>query len=135
MENMLFAHKPNLCSVHPQEPQVLSVRDQVAASVTAALVPAHQFLARLQPYNAWLQLDVPAYIASLEVSRALLLFLMHRAGCCPQGSGCRRAEMKTTIWHPCDHNFGIPNRKASSPCRQKVRSSLYRTSRVRWPSM
>ena len=69
MENMLFAHKPNLCSVHPQEPQVLFVRDQVAASVTAALVPAHQFLAKLQTYNAWLQLDVPAYITSLEVSR------------------------------------------------------------------
>lgn len=80
MENMLFAHKPNLCSVHPQEPQVLFVRDQLAASVTAALVPAHQFLAKLQPYNAWLQLDVPAYIASLEVSRLLLSSPTHRAG-------------------------------------------------------
>ena len=103
MENMLFAHKPNLCSVHSQEPQVLAVRDQVAASVTAALVPAHQFLAKLQPYSAWLQLDVPAYITSLEVSRVLLLFLMHRAGVSPQGSGCRRVETQTTFlkaWLP-----------------------------------
>ena len=90
MENMLFAHKPNLCSVHPQEPQVLSVRDQVAASVTAALVPAHQFLAKLQPYNAWLQLDVPAYITSLEVSRVLLLFTTHKAGIAHRGQAAEQ---------------------------------------------
>jgi dynein heavy chain, axonemal len=67
MERIFFAHKPQLASVQAQEAQVVAVREQVAAHITAALVPVRQFLTKLQEYEPWLRVDAAAYVAVLEV--------------------------------------------------------------------
>ena len=68
MEAISWAFKPTLQSVHPQEPQVLAWRGSIASTLTAALYPARQYIAKVQAYESWLALDPTAYVEALQVS-------------------------------------------------------------------
>lgn len=77
MEAIAWAFKPTIQSVHPQEPQVMAWRESIAATLTAALHPARQYIAKVQAYCSWLVVDPVAYVEALQVSKSLLLQLVH----------------------------------------------------------
>lgn len=68
MEAISWAYKPTIQSVHPQEPQVLALRESIASKLTAALYPARQYIAKVQTYCSWLEVDPVAYVEALQVS-------------------------------------------------------------------
>ena len=71
MEAIAWAFKPTIQSVHPQEPQVVAWRESIAATLTAALYPARQYIAKVQAYCSWLAVDPVAYVEALQVIRSL----------------------------------------------------------------
>lgn len=76
MEAIAWAFKPTIQSVHPQEPQVVAWRDSIAATLTAALHPTRQYMAKVQAYCSWLAVDPVAYVEALQVIRSLTLQLV-----------------------------------------------------------
>lgn len=71
MEAVSWAFRPTVESVHPQEPQVLVWRDSIASTLTAALVPVRQYIAKVQVYEAWLTVDPVVYVDALQVSKPM----------------------------------------------------------------
>lgn len=68
MEAMSWAAKPTVDSVHPQEPNVLACREYIKSTLTAALQPVHEYIAKVQVYSSWLTVDPAAYLAGLQAS-------------------------------------------------------------------
>ncbi|KAL0019092.1 hypothetical protein WJX77_000912 [Trebouxia sp. C0004] len=66
MEGISWAFKPVLESIHPQEPQVLTLRESIASTLTAALMPVRQYIAKAQAYETWLAVDPTAYVDALQ---------------------------------------------------------------------
>ena len=81
MEAISWAFKPTIQSVHPQEPQVLAWRESIASTLTAALHPARQYIAKVQAYCSWLVLDPVAYVEALQVSKLRRVWLTQLCGC------------------------------------------------------
>ncbi len=79
MEAISWAFRPVLESIHPQEPQVLALRESIASTLTAALLPVRQYIAKAQAYETWLAVDPTAYVDALQVSNASTV-----RGCWPQ---------------------------------------------------
>ena len=75
MEAMSWAAKPTVDSVHPQEPNVLSCREQIKSTLATSLQPAYDYIARVQAYESWLTIDTAAYVDALQAS-----CLEYRAG-------------------------------------------------------
>lgn len=69
MEAISWAFKPTIQSVHPQEPQVLEWREIIASTLTAALYPTRQYIAKVQAYCSWLVIDPVAYLEDFQVNR------------------------------------------------------------------
>ncbi len=76
MEAISWAFRPVLESIHPQEPQVLALRDSIASTLTAALIPVRQYIAKAQAYETWLAVDPTAYVDALQVSNAIHIVLL-----------------------------------------------------------
>ena len=81
MEAISWAFKPTIQSVHPQEPQVLVWRESIASTLTAALYPARQYIAKVQAYCSWLVVDPVAYVEALQVNRLMELWFAQLCGC------------------------------------------------------
>ncbi len=72
MEAISWAFKPTVESVHPQEPQVLAWSETIASTLTVALAPVRQYVAKVQAYESWLLLDPVAYVEALQVCSSVL---------------------------------------------------------------
>ncbi|EFJ44217.1 dynein heavy chain 2, partial [Volvox carteri f. nagariensis] len=66
MENLFWATAPILSTVHPQEEGVVKLRESLRATLTAALVPLDEYMAKFEKYVGLLQLNVDSYVAALE---------------------------------------------------------------------
>lgn len=76
MEAIFWAFRPVLESMHPQEPQVLALREVIASTLTAALLPVRQYITKVQAYEAWLAVDPTAYVDALQVINAIYIVLL-----------------------------------------------------------
>lgn len=86
MEAIPWAFKPTIQSVHPQEPQVLEWRASIASTLTAALYPTRQYIAKVQAYCGWLAIDPVAYLEGFQVNRPMTTlthtpFWLHVVAC------------------------------------------------------
>ncbi|KXZ54227.1 hypothetical protein GPECTOR_5g319 [Gonium pectorale] len=70
MENLFWATAPVLSTVHPQEEGVVRLRESLRATLTAALVPVAEYMAKFEKYVPLLQLNVEAYVSALEAKGA-----------------------------------------------------------------
>ncbi|GLI62391.1 hypothetical protein VaNZ11_005010 [Volvox africanus] len=66
MENLFWATAPILSTVHPQEEGVVKLREALRATLTAAMVPLDEYMAKFEKYVGLLQLNVDNYVAALE---------------------------------------------------------------------
>ena len=66
MENLFWAYQPQLTTVHPMEPQVAALREQVEAAVKESLRAVDEYLEQYSKYRDVLQLDVEGYVAALK---------------------------------------------------------------------
>ena len=72
MDSMSWAAKPTVDSVHPQEPSVLAYREQIESTLTTALQPAYEYIAKVQSYESWLTIDAAAYVETIQASHLSL---------------------------------------------------------------
>ena len=67
MDRLFWPEEPTVPTVHPLEPHVVRMRDRMAGRLARAALPMEAFLRTLDPYLAFLNLDIDEQVAALKV--------------------------------------------------------------------